>query len=73
MNSIQIQLSDTDRTCTVDEDELHGWSKALLDDILFEAAKDVSKSGPAGSVRVIASFVVRVDDHSGSVLIEACD
>ncbi|MDA0823163.1 MAG: hypothetical protein O3C28_12180 [Proteobacteria bacterium] len=73
MNAIRIQLSDAERTCTVDENELHGWSKALLDDILFAAAKDVSKPGAEGFVRVIAPFVVRVDADDGSVLIEACN
>ena len=73
MNSIRIHLSETERTCTVDDDELQDWSKALLDEILFTAAKNVSKSEAASSVRAMVSFSVTVDGDNGSILIEARD
>jgi hypothetical protein len=73
MNAIRIQLPDTERTCTVDEDELHDWGKALVDEILFEAAKDVSDRGAAGSIRTTVSFNVTVLSDNGSILIEAFD
>ena len=70
MTSIRIHLSDSDRSCLVGADELHTWSKALLDKILFEAAKQVSEQQEAGAVRVVANFRVLLDGDGGSLIIE---
>ncbi len=44
MNSIRIQLADGERSCTVDAGELQAWAKALLDDVLFEAARQIAEA-----------------------------
>lgn len=71
MTSIRIHLSETDRSCLVGAGELHTWSKALLDELLFEAAKKVSAQQEPGGVQIVANFRVLLDGDDGSIIIES--
>lgn len=70
MKRIRIELSDSQRSCAVDPGELHTWSKALLDDILFEAAQRVSEQREVGAVTAVINFRVRLDDDGASIILE---
>lgn len=70
MTSIRILISDSERSCLVGADELHSWSKALLDEILFAAAKQVSEQHEAGTLQVVANFRVLLNRDDGSIIIE---
>jgi hypothetical protein len=71
MNTIRIHISDTERTCAVDGDELTAWGKALIDDILFAAAQTASASNDPTELRTTVPFRITLDREDGSVLIGA--
>ena len=68
MNSIRIQLTDGERSCTVDAGELQAWAKALLDDVLFEAARQIAESGHENGACAGIRFSVSLDGD-GTVII----
>lgn len=68
MNSIRIQLADGQRSCTVDVGELQAWAKTLLDDVLFEAARQIDESRPADGAYACIRFSVSLD-NDGTVII----
>ena len=70
MNSVRVRLSDSERSCAVDPGELQAFSKALLDEVLFEAAKGVAQQHAPGAVAVVINFRVVLDSDDGAVLIE---
>jgi len=70
MNTIKIRVSDTERTCAVDPDELTAWGTALIDDILFQAARSVAASGEPGWLGATVSFRIALDREDDSILIE---
>ena len=70
MTSIRIHIADRERSCLVGADELHTWSKALIDEILFEAAKQVSEQHDVGAARAVVNFRVLLDGDDGSIIIE---
>jgi hypothetical protein len=70
MNTIRIQLSDGDRDCAVGAQDLQMWSTALVDQILFEAAKNASQQGAKKEASAVISFRVTVDNEDGSLQIK---
>ncbi len=70
MNPIRIRFANDVRACTVDDDELREWGKAVLDDILFDAARTVSDGNAAAPVATRMTFHVSLDEGDGSLLIE---
>lgn len=68
MNTIRIHLSDSDRSCTVDAEELQIWGKQLIDDVLFAAAKTGSGKPGSAPINANVTFQVAVEDD-GSILI----
>ena len=68
MNKLRIQLADGERSCTVDASELQAWAKALLDDVLFESARQIDESRPADGAYACIGFSVSLDSD-GTVII----
>lgn len=62
MKQISVRLSGEARSCLVDTGDLQAWGKALLDEILFEAAKQVSAAGDATPASVALTFAVDTAD-----------
>ena len=71
MSSIRVHLSDTERTCAIDSDEAAAWNQALIEQILFEAAKSVPAAADDTAVSATLTFRIAVDPHDGSLVIKA--
>ena len=69
MNNIRIRVSDSARSCAVDVAEMQAWSKALIDEILFETAKHVSARHQADPIAATVTFQVTIDRDDGTILI----
>ena len=69
MKSIQVEIAAGERRCKVDAVALAAWGRALLDDILFEAARRVPERDEQASVSATLHFTVRVDE-SGALVVE---
>lgn len=65
MKTLRIALPAGARRCTVDPDELEHFARALLEDLLFEAARAAGDDAAAGSVAVDLQFTVRPDPDGG--------
>jgi hypothetical protein len=71
MKTLTIHLTDTERTCTVDAEALHNWSKVLIDEILFEGAKSVAAQRTRTGVSTTKTFRLTLAREDGSIVIEA--
>lgn len=71
MSSIRIHLSDSERLCAIDSEEADAWSRELIENILFDAAKTVSAAGDGTAVSASVTFSITVDPTDGSLVIEA--
>jgi len=69
MKNIRIRVSDSERSCAVDTGEMQAWSKALIDEILFETAKHVSARHQADPIAATITFQVVLDREDGTILI----
>lgn len=70
MTSIRVHLSDVERTCAIENEELGAWNKALIERILFAAAKTVSADPDQTPVSTTVTFHIAVDPEDGSIVIE---
>jgi hypothetical protein len=70
MKRIRIQLTERERSCAVDAGELQAWSKSLLDEILFAAARQVTAPPSSPAVCALFEFRVTHDDGDGSIIVE---
>ena len=70
MSSIRVQLSNTERLCAIDSEDFAAWNKALLEQVLFEAAKSVSAAPDGTAVAATVEFRIAVDPGDGSLVIE---
>lgn len=70
MKTLTIAIGDNERRCDVDASELQAWSRALLDDLLLEAAIAVGERDGAGTapVAVDVTFSFSVDEHGAIVV-----
>ena len=71
MNSLRIQLSESQQTYTVDNAALQRWGIALLDEILFTAAKTLAENEHGAPVNANLSFNITADPDAGDIVIEA--
>lgn len=69
MKTLAIEVAEGERTCRVDAEALQAFAKALLDDLLFTAARAAPEVPPGQAVRAQISFTISVDPRSGQLVV----
>lgn len=73
MKRVTIQLPGQARQCVVEVADLQAWSGALLDHVLFEAARQLPSTGAAAPLVVTVTFELEVPADGEAVVVSFRD